>query len=78
MPQYNIHQAKTNLSKLLEAVERGQEVVIARAGKPVAVLVRPEAAGRRPVGLLRGKAWMADNFSKEDPSIVGMFENGDL
>ena len=40
----NIHQAKTNLSKLLAAVERGEEVVIARAGKPVARMVAVEPA----------------------------------
>lgn len=36
--QVNIHEAKTHLSRLLEAVERGEEVVIARAGKPIATL----------------------------------------
>ncbi|MFD1704495.1 type II toxin-antitoxin system Phd/YefM family antitoxin [Methylopila henanensis] len=35
----NIHQAKTNLSKLIEAAERGEEVIIARNGKPVAAIV---------------------------------------
>jgi prevent-host-death family protein len=38
MPTVNIHEAKTHLSRLIEAVERGEEVVIARAGKPVATL----------------------------------------
>ena len=78
MPQYNIHEAKTNLSKLLEAVERGEEVVIARAGKPVARLVQPDAAGQRPTGLLKGKAWMSDDFDKQDDGIVRMFEDGEV
>jgi antitoxin (DNA-binding transcriptional repressor) of toxin-antitoxin stability system len=42
--QFNIHYAKTNLSRLLELVERGEEVVIARAGKPVGRIVLCEAA----------------------------------
>lgn len=40
----NIHQAKTDLSKLIEAAERGKEVIIARAGKPVVRLSLPRAA----------------------------------
>ena len=52
----NVHQAKTELSRLLEAVEAGEEVVIARAGKPVARLVAI-GAGRKPrqLGRLAGK-----------------------
>ena len=46
--QFNIHYAKTNLSRLLELVERGEEVVIARAGKPVGRLVLCEAASPAP------------------------------
>lgn len=43
----NVHDAKTRLSRLLERVERGEEIVIARAGDPVARLVRYEEPGRR-------------------------------
>ncbi len=39
MPQYNVHQAKSSLSQLLKAVERGEEVIISRHGHPVAQLV---------------------------------------
>ena len=39
MAQFNVHEAKTNLSQLLEMVERGEEVVVARHGKPVARLI---------------------------------------
>jgi antitoxin (DNA-binding transcriptional repressor) of toxin-antitoxin stability system len=46
--QFNIHYAKTNLSRLLELVERGEEVVIARAGKPVGRIVLCEAASPAP------------------------------
>ena len=46
----NVHDAKTHLSKLLEDVERGEEVVIARRGKPVAKMVRYERNERAPWG----------------------------
>ncbi len=42
MKQVNVHEAKTQLSRLLQAVEDGEEIVIARAGKPVATLSRYE------------------------------------
>lgn len=48
MRQVNIHEAKTQLSKLLEAVERGEDVTIARNGRPVAVL--SAVPGRRRTG----------------------------
>ena len=47
MRQVNIHEAKTELSRLLEAVESGERIVIARAGQPVAVLIPWKAAVRR-------------------------------
>ena len=62
----NVHEAKTHLSRLLERVEHGEEIVIARAGKPVARLVPIEPApGKRPIGRDRGKIWMSDDF--DDP-----------
>lgn len=52
----NVHQAKTHLSRLLEDVRAGQEVVIAKAGKPVAKLVPAEPNGRlRPLGFVPGR-----------------------
>jgi prevent-host-death family protein len=70
MRQVNVHEAKTHLSKLLEAVEGGDEVVIARAGKPVARLVshRPAKQPRKP-GSAKGKIWMADDFDAPDEQI---------
>jgi antitoxin (DNA-binding transcriptional repressor) of toxin-antitoxin stability system len=64
MPTVNIHHAKTHLSRLLEQVEAGEEVIIARAGKPVAVLSRYTPPARRigPPGALKGEVWMADDF----------------
>jgi prevent-host-death family protein len=61
----NVHEAKTHFSKLLARVERGQEVLISRAGKPVARLV-PHAAKRRPpiFGNDRGKLVVPDDFDQ--------------
>jgi len=63
MHTVNIHKAKTHLSKLLEEVSKGKEVVIAKAGKPMAKLsgITPAKAIRKP-GFLKGKIKIADNF----------------
>ncbi|HJS26415.1 MAG TPA: type II toxin-antitoxin system Phd/YefM family antitoxin [Actinomycetota bacterium] len=64
----NVHEAKTHLSRLLERVERGEEIVVARAGKPVAKLVPIEGApGKRPLGRDKGKIWMSDDFDEPLP-----------
>ena len=67
METVNVYEAKTHLSKLLERVERGETIVIARAGTPVAVLspyVDP-AQQPRKLGIWEGKAWISDDF--DDP-----------
>ncbi len=51
----NMHEAKTHLSRLVEAVLAGEEIILARAGKPVAKLVAVEAASERPLGFLKGR-----------------------
>ena len=64
MAMVNVHQAKTHLSQLLQDVEQGQEVVIARSGVPIARLV-PWKLESQPVaapGAMRGKIVMAANF----------------
>ena len=69
----NVHQAKTHLSQLLQEVEQGQEVVIARSGVPIARLV----AWRAPVqaiaapGAMRGQITLAEDF---DAPLEGLFE----
>jgi prevent-host-death family protein len=64
----NVHEAKTHLSRLLERVERGEEIVIARAGKPIARLVAIEPVlKRRPMGLYKGQIWMSDDFDEPLP-----------
>jgi prevent-host-death family protein len=56
MKPVNIHEAKTQLSKLVEAATEGEEVVLARAGKPVARIVPiRKGTGRRTPGALKGK-----------------------
>ena len=71
---YTVHQAKTNLSKLLEEAERGKEVIIARGNTPVAKLVayKKTLQPRKP-GLLKGKISIPDNFNDEDPEINKLF-----
>lgn len=64
----NVHEAKTHLSRLLERVEKGEEIIIARAGKPVARLVPVEPpSGKRPIGRDKGKIWMSDDFDEPLP-----------
>ena len=50
MTEVNIHEAKTHLSRLLEKVQQGEEVIIAKAGRPVAKLVKIEATAKRVLG----------------------------
>lgn len=61
----NIAQAKAELSALLESVQQGEEVVIAKAGKPIARLVRYQGVGARRVpGMLDGQIWIAPDFDR--------------
>jgi prevent-host-death family protein len=65
----NIHQAKTHLSRLVEDVASGSEVLIAKGGRPMARLVplRRDDTPRRP-GVLKGKLRIADEFDRALPS----------
>lgn len=76
MKQVNIHQAKTELSKLVERVEAGEEIVIARAGKPAAKLVPlTRSRGHRRLGMLDGKFQIPDDFNAPLPdSVIRAFE----
>ncbi len=62
MTTVNVHEAKTNLSKLLVQVEAGEEVIIARNGKPVAWLVSCKPNGKPRFGALKGKIKIDDSF----------------
>lgn len=74
----NLHAAKTQLSRLVDRAAAGEEIVIARGGKPVARLtaLRPTERRRRP-GLLRGKIRIADDFDAPLPeSLLAAFYGG--
>lgn len=75
-PTVNIHEAKTHLSRLIERVETGDEIVIARAGRPVARLVpyRARTSPRLP-GQWRGRVRMAPDFDQADDAILDAFES---
>lgn len=70
----NIHAAKTNLSKLISQLEEeGGEVLLCRAGKPVARMTHvPAKALKRKGGLLAGQISMADDFDMPDGSLFGI------
>lgn len=79
MQVFNVHEAKTNLSKLLEITDLGEEVIIARAGKPAAKLsLYKEKLKPRKSGLLKGKIWVSDDFNDEDEEINKLFYEGDI
>jgi prevent-host-death family protein len=73
----NIFEAKTQLSKLIELAEKGQDVVITRAGKPVVRLTKLEPV-KRPIryGVLKGQIWISDDFDAPLPdNVLKSFEN---
>jgi prevent-host-death family protein len=73
--QVNIHEAKTQFSKLIERVAEGEEIVIGKAGKPVAVLskYKPPEKGLRKPGAWKGKAKIKAGFYKADKEIEKLF-----
>ncbi len=69
MYQINIHEAKTHLSKLVEEVALGEEIIIAKAGKPIAKLIpleKNKCTARVPGGL-KGQIWIANHFDEPMP-----------
>jgi prevent-host-death family protein len=77
--QVNVYEAKAQFSKLLAQVEAGDEIVIARHGKPVARLVPLQrTAVPRQLGSLRGKIWMAPDFDEPDQELIDLMENGPI
>ena len=71
MPTINIHAAKTHLSRLVERAAAGEEIVIAKAGKPIARLVALDRtpAARKP-GLWQGRVWVSEEFDAPLPERV--------
>jgi prevent-host-death family protein len=74
--EINIYAAKTQLSRLVEQVKAGEEVVITRRGKPVAKLIPVgDELPERKLGQLKGKVWMSDDFDDPLPDdLLDLFE----
>ena len=69
--EVNIHEAKTQFSRLLQRVAAGEEITIAKAGVPVARLVPIEPRGKkRKLGIDRGRIWIADDFDAPLPDDI--------
>lgn len=80
MEQINVHEAKTHLSRLLERVAKGETVVIARAGKPVAKLSPWESPVQTPrrIGFMKGKLKVPADFdTMGQDEILDMFGLGE-
>jgi prevent-host-death family protein len=77
MPTVNIYEAKTQLSKLVDLASSGTDVVIARAGKPVARLTSLTTKEKRLIGFgaLEGQGWIAEDFDAPLPDeVLALFE----
>jgi|SRR5665213_931939 len=86
----NIHAAKTNLSKLIERAEAGEEVIIARAGRPVAKLsplrevrttgMRETASAPTPswIGSMRGQIKLTPGWDEPDEELIRLMEDGPI
>jgi prevent-host-death family protein len=74
MAQVNIHEAKTHFSRLVERAEAGEEIVVARAGKPVARLV-PYEAEKRPSlwGVWEGQVVIHEDFDELPDDVAAAF-----
>lgn len=79
LEQVNMHEAKTHLSRLVERVEGGAEIVISRAGKPAAKLV-PIPAGKRTLGIWEGKVRLPsdEEWTEMDREIAESFEESEI
>ena len=74
MKTYNIHEAKTHLSRLVEAAAAGEEIVIAKAGKPMAKLVPVSTLeGPRVLGVIAGAVRESADCWEPDPELEALF-----
>ena len=69
MGTFNVHEAKTHFSRLLDRVAQGEEVIIAKSGRPVAKLVRVAAEPRKP-GRLKGRIRISPDFDEPLPEEI--------
>jgi prevent-host-death family protein len=74
----NIYEAKTQLSKLVDLAASGQDIVIARNGKPVARLTATDQPKKKSIvyGLLEGKGWITDDFDDPLPEEIQKYFEG--
>lgn len=77
MTKANVHEAKTNLSKLIEQALNGEEVVIAKAGKPLVRLVPVRDEKEDCFGMDAGKMWIADDFDVLPDDLLAAFYGED-
>lgn len=79
MKLINIHSAKTHLSKLIDRALHGEEIIIGKAGKPVAKLTAYDLGGQpRKPGLLKGKIKIGRDFDDLPASLMKHFRSPNL
>lgn len=80
METFNIHYAKTHLSRLIEKAAKGEPFIIARAGKPLVKVVSLDASAPReinPIGFMKGRIKVPDDFDRMcEDEIARLFEGG--
>ena len=79
-PFTNIHEAKTHFSRLVDRAASGEEIVIAKAGKPVVKLVayKETKHPKRKPGAWKGKVWISPDFDKADKEMEALFYKGPI
>ncbi len=75
----NMHEAKSQLSRLAELAWQGEEIVICKAGKPWLNLTPyHRRLEERQMGGLEGQFWMSDDFDEEDEELIGLIEDSEI
>ena len=72
MRTFNIHEAKTHLSRLVDEAENGDPFIIAKAGKPMVKVVAidaPKVSAKRRIGFMKGMYTLPDNFEEIDKQL---------
>ncbi len=77
MPVVNIHEAKTNLSRLVEEALKGEEIIIAKAGKPLVKLIPYSSVKERKPGRFKGKIKISPDFDEPVDEFLELFEGKD-
>ena len=78
MTKVNMHEAKTQLSRLAELAWQGEEVVICKAGKPWLNLLPYREHRERKLGGLEGEIRMSDDFDDDDEELLELIENSSV